>query len=60
MLLQDVADRIGFDGSMTRSLDDGMVVDGSRYCSMDDGMWDSSVDHGIGKSSWSEGCFGRR
>ena len=28
MLLQDVADWIGFDGSMTRSLDDGMAVGG--------------------------------
>ena len=54
MLLQDVVDRIGFDGLMTRSLDDSMAVDGSRYGSMDDGMrgrllddgmCDNSVDH---------------
>ena len=38
MLLQNVADRIGFDGSMTSSLDDGMAVDGLRYFSMDDRM----------------------
>ena len=47
MLLQDVADRIGFDGSMTRRLDDGMAVDGLRYCSMDDGIRGSSVDDGM-------------
>ena len=51
MLLQDVGDRIGIDGSMTRRLDDGMDVDGLRYCSMDDGTRDSSVDDGMRDSS---------
>ena len=55
MLLQDVADKIGFDGSMTGSLDDGMAVDGLRYCSMDDGMRVSSLDDGIRGSSFDDG-----
>ena len=40
------ADMVGFDGSMTRSLDGGrhMAVDGMRYCSMDDGMRYCSMD----------------
>ena len=44
MLLQDVVDRICFDGSRSRSL----AVDGLRYCSMDDGMRSSSADDGMG------------
>ena len=55
MLLQEVADRRGFDGSMTRSLDDGMAVDGLRYCSMDDGIRSSSMDDGMGNSSVDDG-----
>ena len=38
MSLQDVTVRIGFDASMTSSLDVGMAVVGLRYCSMDDGI----------------------
>ena len=56
MLLEDVAvGGIGFDGSMTRSLDEGMAVDGLRYCSMDDGMRDNSADDGMGNSSVDHG-----
>ena len=55
MLLQDVADRIGFDGSMTRSLDDGMTVDGVRYCSKDDGIRGSLLDDGMKEISMDDG-----
>ena len=51
MLLQDVADSICFDGSMTRSLDDGIAVDGLRYGSMDDGTRDYLADGGMKDSS---------
>ena len=42
----------GFDGSITRSLDNGMAVDGLRYCSMDDGTRGSSLDDGVGNRPW--------